>query len=352
MTLPLDWVIEEGPRLEGTRALDRLKVQAPGITRAPDGRFRLFFTGIGPAKPFLDCQGYILSATSSDGLTFTPEPGIRLAPDPALPQLALRLLAPSISSVPTGGWRMYFEARGVAGMPTAIMSAFSRDQLHWTLEPGTRLTAPGGVGAPRFLRLPDGSGRLTCFESIYAGDSPTSGPRLSTRVIGAASGDGLVFRRDAEALLADRQDGLDGAGITAAEIVPGTPWRMVYSAWQDVPPGTVVPLHPSADAAAEDNGTSADFAAASIATDMAGYRSRILVARSDDGITWRREAVLIEGDGYHGVRLDAVHAEDMSLIPLHDGRWRMYYAACDARGVWRIASAISRQAAASPDSAP
>jgi predicted GH43/DUF377 family glycosyl hydrolase len=75
---------------------------------------------------------------------------------------------------------------------------------------------------------------------------------------------------------------------------------------------------------------------------MAGYRSRILVARSDDGVTWSREAVLIEGDGYRGTRLDAVHAEDMSLIALDDGRWRMYYAACDARGVWRIASAISR----------
>jgi hypothetical protein len=342
MTLPLDWVIEAGPRLEGARDLDRFKVQAPCITRVPDGRFRLFYTAIGPEKPFRDCQGYILSAISADGLVFAPEPGIRLAPDPAIPQLALRVLAPSIAAAPTGGWRMYFEARGPAGLPTAIMSAFSPDQLHWTLEPGTRLTAPGGVGAPRFLRLPDGRGRLICFESIHAGGSPATGPRLATRVIAATTEDGLAFRRDADALLADRHDALDSAGITAAEIVNGAPWRMVYSAWQDVPAGTVVPLHPSADAAAEDNGASADFAAASIAADMAGYRSRILVARSDDGIAWRREAVLIEGDGYHGMRLDAVHAEDMSLIALDDGRWRMYYAACDAHGVWRIASAISR----------
>ena len=49
----------------------------------------------------------------------------------------------------------------------------------------------------------------------------------------------------------------------------------------------------------------------------------------------------IEGDGYGGIDLDAVHAEDMSLIKLPDGRWRMYYAACDAHGVWRVASAIS-----------
>ena len=46
-------------------------------------------------------------------------------------------------------------------------------------------------------------------------------------------------------------------------------------------------------------------------------------------------------DGYGGIDLDAVHAEDMSLIKLPDGRWRMYYADCDTYGVWRIVSAIS-----------
>ena len=39
--------------------------------------------------------------------------------------------------------------------------------------------------------------------------------------------------------------------------------------------------------------------------------------------------------------LDAVHAEDMSLIDLGDGRHRMYYAACDGKGEWRVVSAFS-----------
>ena len=43
------------------------------------------------SEPFPDCQGYILSAVSDDGLTFRPEPGIRLAPDPAVPHRSLRL---------------------------------------------------------------------------------------------------------------------------------------------------------------------------------------------------------------------------------------------------------------------
>jgi hypothetical protein len=39
--------------------------------------------------------------------------------------------------------------------------------------------------------------------------------------------------------------------------------------------------------------------------------------------------------------LDAVHAEDMSLVEFEPGRYRMYYAACDRHGNWRIASAVN-----------
>jgi hypothetical protein len=339
--LPQRWRKESGARIEGTRELDRAKVQAPCITRSPDGGFRLFYTAIGPGKPFRDCQGYILSAISNDGLGFTPEPGIRLAPDPAIAQMSLRVLAPSLAVLPDGSRRVYFEARGPASLPTAIMSAISDDLLEWRIEPGIRFGAPGGVGAPRYVQLLDGRGRLYCLESIHAGGSPAHGPRIATRVISAVTADGLHFEREAGIRLADRQGEVDSAGITAAEPVPGTPWRMLYSAWQDVAPGTVVPAHPSAVAAAVASGASADFAAASIAADMSGYRSRILMAHSDDGLNWIRDGVVIEGDGYEGDEIDAVHAEDMSLVALDDGRWRMYYAACDAHGVWRIASAIS-----------
>lgn len=341
MALPTRWMKEPGARVEGSRDLDRSKVQAPCVVRAPDGRFRLFYTAVGPGRPFRDCQGYILSAVSDNGLDFRVEQGIRIAPDPSLAQMSLRALAPSIAALPSGGWRLYFEARGPADLPTAIMSAISDDQLTWRVEQGVRMSAPGGVGAPRFLALPDGGGRLFCFESVYAGGDPLSGPRLGTRVISAISTDGLAFVREPGVRLDDRQDQLDSAGITAAEAVAGSPWRMVFSAWQDLPAGTIVPTHPSSDPDAVAKGGSADFAAASIAADMAGYRSRILVASSADGLAWKREGVVIEGDGYGGADIDAVHAEDMSLIELDDGRWRMYYAACDSHGVWRIASAVS-----------
>ncbi len=208
MSIWSHWQKEPGPRLQGSRPLDSSKLQAPCIVRNPSGGYRLFYTAVGPGKPFGPCQGYLLSAVSDDGLRFRTEPGIRVA----------------------------------------------------------EVVAPARAGEP---------------------------------------------------------------------------WAIFYSAWQDAPPGSVVPVHPSQDPDAVDNGLSADFAAASIAADMAGFRSRIFVASSTDGLDWGRGACVIEGTGYDGDGIDAVHAEDMSLIQIGGGRYRMYYAACDAHGNWRIASAVT-----------
>ena len=339
------WRKEPGTRLQGSRALDSSKLQAPCIVALPDGGFRLFYTAVGPAKPFPACQGYILSAVSDDGLVFRTEPGIRLAPRPELPHVSLRVIAPTITSCADGRWRMYCESRGPANRPTVICSAVSSDLLHWELEDGIRLETPGGVGGPRYLKLSDGCGRLYCFNSKFGPGGPGCGERLSTRVISARTSDGLHFEREPGDRMRDRQADYDTAGISAAEVIPpsksGDQWTMFYSTWEDVPEGTAVPLHPSLDADAVASGRSEDFVATSIASDMAGYRSRIQVACSIDGLEWTRAACVIDGTGYGGEGLDAVHAEDMSLARIGDDRYRMYYAACDRDGIWRIASAVT-----------
>lgn len=328
-------------RVEGSRDLDRSKVQAPGIVRLPGGGYRLFYTGIGPGKPFPACQGYILSAVSEDGLLFRPEPGIRLAPDPAVPHRSLRVLAPTVTRCADGRWRMYVETRGPAGQPTVISSAISDDLLQWAFEDGIRLQSPGGLGGPRYLTLPDGRGRLCCIDSKCG----HGGERLSQSVISAVTTDGLHFAFEPGIRLRDRQGDYDSAGITAAEVLAptaaGGTWAMFFSAWQDLPPGKTAPVHPSQDPNAVADGASADFAARSIAADMSGYRSRIFLARSANGLDWHGAECAIEGAGYGGEGLDAVHAEDMSLIDIGGGRYRMYYAACDKAGNWRIASAAT-----------
>ena len=324
-----NWIAEPGARVEGDRPLDQSKVQAPGVVALPGGGYRLFYTGVGPGRPYPQGQGYILSAVSDDGLEFRKEPGIRVGPDPNVPNRSRRTLAPTVTPLPDGRWRMYFESRGPADRPTVICSAISSDLLGWQVEDGTRLEGIEDVGGPRYLRLTDGRGRLHVFD------------RASRAIVSAVTHDGLAFEWEPGPRLQGGTTEQESSGITAAEVLapdaPGEPWVMVYSAWQDVPPGTVVPPHPSSDPGLSD----ADFAAASIAADMSGYRSRIFAATSSDGLSWQRAGLILEGDGYGGRDIGAVHAEDMSLVRLPDGRYRMYYAACDAHGVWRVASAVS-----------
>ena len=347
MTTTHRWTKEAGPRLQGSRDLDSSKLQAPCIVPPPSGGFRLFYTAVGPAKPYPVCQGYILSAVSDDGLIFQSEPGIRLAPEPGIPHRSLRVIAPTVTRCADGRWRMYVETRGPADQPTVICSAISADLLRWEFEDGIRLQRSGGSGGPRYVTIPDGRGRLYCIETRFGPGGQGSGARLSQRVVSAVTSDGVRFDFEPGCRLYDRQNQYDSAGITAAEVIPPSnvddDWTMFFSAWQDVPAGTSVPLHPSADLDAVVEGRSANFARASIATDMAGYRSRIFMARSADGLRWDRSQCVIEGTGYGGDGLDAVHAEDMSLAKINPGKYRMYYAACDKDGNWRIASAVSER---------
>jgi len=329
------WTRDLGIRLRGSRPLDRDKLQAPCITRDPCGRYRLFYTAVGPAKPFSKCQGYILSAVSEDGLDFHKEEGIRIAPQPELRHISRRVLVPSVTRCADGRWRMYFEARGPAEEPTVICSAISEDMLNWHYEEGIRFQTFGSLGGPRFLPLGDGCGRLYCWAKEETGNA----------VVRAITSDGLNFQIEPSCRFAQERTEFDSLGVTAAEVILPTEsddnYTMVYSEWQNVPPGTKVPVHPCNDTDADGAGSSENFAAASIASDIAGYRSRIYTATSRDGLLWNRGTCIIDGAGYGREGVDAVHAEDMSLIRLDDGRYRMYYAACDTDGNWCVASAVT-----------
>jgi hypothetical protein len=234
---------------------------------------------------------------------------------------------------------MYFESRGTADRPTVIRSARSEDLLTWTVEPGIRLERGNDVGGPRYVALPEGRGRIYCFD------------RAQAAVVSAVTTDGLTFAWEPGMRLQGRVGGIESAGITAADVLPptvtGGPWTMIYSAWQDVPPGTVVPPHPSSDPALADR-DDIDFATASIAADLAGYRSRIFEASSSDGLHWERAGLALEGGGYQSDDIDAIHAEDMAVTLLPDGGLRMYYASCDTAGRWRVASARTIQLRTEP----
>ncbi|MFN9972881.1 MAG: hypothetical protein ACK58T_23635, partial [Phycisphaerae bacterium] len=139
--------------------------------------------------------------------------------------------------------------------------------LHWELEEGIRLQTMGGAGGVRFVALPDGRGRLYCFESVYDPGGPAGGTRISQRIISAITSDGLQFDMESGVRVQDRQSEYDSAGITTGEVIAPTTsdglWTMLISAWQAPASAADVPVHPSADVEAIANGRSADFAAAS-----------------------------------------------------------------------------------------
>jgi hypothetical protein len=338
MSITQTWKKEPGARIQGSRPLDNAKLLAPCIVRNPAGGFRLFYTAVGPQKPFAQCQGYILSAVSDDGLNFEPEPGIRLAPREDLPHMCIRALCCTVAQLDDRNWRMYFESRGPAERPNVICSAVSNDMLNWELEDGSRLEGFGGLGGPRYLKLPDGRDRLYCCAAVPLADGSD---QTEKHVVSAVATDGLNFEMEPGFRLRAQDAGSDSRSMTAAEVVlpkqEGDRWIMFLSRWRKIPEGSGPYPKPqlNADALAD------EFVTASVTDDISGYRSSILIAYSDDGLNFECSGTAIEGGGYDSEALDAIHAEDMSLSEIEPGRYRMYYACCDRYGNWRIASATS-----------
>jgi len=291
-------------------------VVSPRVVRFRDGRYRLFFTQLLPrpgfpagAADYDNATSRILSASSRDGVTWTPDDGVRLTPRQGA---AGEFRVVSSEVVPDRGdparLRMYFEScPGTQAAPNAIRSAVSADAgMTWAVEPGSRLAAAGGnFMAPRLVFLEDGRCRLYCCERHVG-------------IVSAVSSDGISFTREPGVRVA--QEGpFDRVAAFACDVVR-------------LPDGS----------------------ATRYAMYYAGYgtpdRAHILRAESDDGLEWRKVAEPVVAPGPPGA-CDAVKASEVSLFRLPPAAadaavFRMVYEACDdtapgERGVWRIASATS-----------
>jgi hypothetical protein len=288
-------------------------VVGPRIITLPDGRYRLYYTQIAPrvgfpagANDYGNASSRILSAISSDGSTWTPEPGVRLTPQ-AGGAGDFRVVSSEVVPVTDQSrrLRMYYECcDGQQGTPNSIRSATSEDGgLLWMPETGTRFGADGGYySAPRILFLDDGRCRLYCCDR-------------GRGIVSALSDDGgLTFHRDPGVRIAPGNS-YDSLVAFAPEIlrIEGVGFRMYYAGYR------------------------------------AANRAYVLGAFSQDGLQWEKQAEPIVSPG--AGRRDAAKCSEMCVIrlPERDGqapRYRMFYEACDGtakdeRGVWRIASATS-----------
>lgn len=155
------------------------------IFRLPDGGYRMYFhTRFGAAKPGIG------SAISSDGLTFTREPGLRVSAKDAGFDPGVELSPGDIVPTSDGRYRMYFSSlTPQSGELTfnVVKSAISDDLVNWTVEEGDRLGGSSQIRGgehPSAVVNPDGS--VTLFY----------GRNINLAVFYSTSLDGLTFDKE------------------------------------------------------------------------------------------------------------------------------------------------------------
>ena len=299
-----DWHKDSRIALDRDTLLDATKILTPNVIRLPGGGYRMYYTGLGPGRPVAEAVGYILSAQSEDAVAWTKEPGIRL--DVHSPHATRRVLCPDVIPLVEGGYRMYYEARTAEG-PTTVLSAVSTDGLDWQPEPGIRFgDGEWSYGSPRCLYMEGGKGGRLRYRLYCHHYSHPLKPGLGSQnhIVSAISEDGLDFRPE-PGIRIPQESRLEDYAVYAPEVVrlgKGS-YRMYYAAW------THEPMH-----------------------------GRLFTAVSRDGLDWTKdpEPCLDIGGPW-----DQTHASEPCVIDLDDGRYRLFYEACDAEGQWRILSATS-----------
>jgi hypothetical protein len=286
-------------------------VVAPRIVRVRERFYRMYYTQLlaRPGSPtgaldFASSTGRILSATSADGETWVPEPGVRLSAA-AGGAGEFRVIVGDVLPLDAGlrRWRMYYECSDEPRLDaTRILSALSEDGgLTWRTEPGVRLGAPHrSFVTPRIMFLPYGGLRLLCGER-------------GRGIISARSVDGGLTFAEEDGIRIASDGPHDSATAYAPEVVglAGGGYAMYYAGYE------------SPD------------------------RAHILRADSADGLEWRKAARPAVSPGGSG--LNAAKCSEMCLVALPTApgerpSYRLLYEACDGtaprnRGVWRIVSA-------------
>ncbi|MCC7333802.1 MAG: hypothetical protein IT422_01825 [Pirellulaceae bacterium] len=118
------------------------------------------------ANDYDNASTRILSAWSQDGNAWVPEPGVRLSPQEGGAG-EFRVVSSEVVPVGDGRrLRMYFECcAGSQAVTNSIRSATSSDGLKWTMDRGVRVESEGhNYASPRIVFLDDGRCRMYLFD--------------------------------------------------------------------------------------------------------------------------------------------------------------------------------------------
>lgn len=267
-------------------------VSSPEVVMLPNGTYRMYYTGHQTLNVYNNYR--ILSATSSDGINWVQDPGIRINNNGSYDNRYA--YAPDIIELPDGTYRMYYTGLVWGGYGTYyILSAVSSDGLTWTKEGGIRIHPPPNVTSGDTIILSGGTYRM--YYSVPGG---TSGGAM---IISAVSSDGLTWIKES-GIRVDNGGIYDFWGAAGPHIVelPDGTYRMYYNGYD-------------------------------------GAAGHILSAVSSDGLTWTKEVgVVITAGGTY----DSQSAHSPNILELSGGAYRMYYTGYDGVHM-RILSAISEE---------
>jgi hypothetical protein len=182
--------------------------------RLDDGRIRIYFNA---------AQGINSAVSSDDGTNFTIESGIRIS---AASAGMSGLTGPGIIKLRDGRYRAYFSDLPIPGqgvIPHSTKSAISSDLMNWTVESGTRVgpgsTLSGNTEHPSAILNSDGSTTIFYFRNTNGG------------LYSATSTDGLTFSTEANT-------GITQANDPDIVALPDGTVRLYYN-WLDSSSSTV-----------------------------------------------------------------------------------------------------------------
>ncbi len=295
------WTKDAAPAIECNPVVPGNGALTPNVVALPGGGYRMYYTGFAPAMTKADLLGHILSASSPDGSTWTLYEGVRV--DVHGPHASQRTLCPDVVPMPSGGYRMYYEARR-PNAPTVILSATSADGLDWKLEEGVRIgDGAWSYGSPRCVYFPTDRGLVYRLYFHHYSFPMASGLNAQNHIVSAVSVDGLNFEIERGVRIAQETE-RETYAVYAPEVIrlgDGS-YRMFYAAWAE------------------------------------GIDGGIFTAVSDDGIEWTKTpAPLLDLDA----PLDCGMVSEPCVMELPDGRFRMFYEARDGERRARILSATS-----------
>ena len=276
------------------------RVLTPHVIALSTGGYRMYYYSAAPKRREEGVLGSIVSAFSAAGESWTREEGLRI--DAHAPDAESRTLCPDVVVLPTGGYRMYYQAHSAQGRGV-VLSSFSADGLQWSREAGIRFAVEDAVcGSPRCLPLEDGRWRLYCHE--YPTAPAAAGIHTSNHVISAISDNGLDFGREPGVRIAQETE-LEAYSVYAVEVLrlgDGS-YRLYYAGWSRDP-----------------------------------VEGRIFSARSVDGLNWvKDEGICLDKGGPH----QSQKVSEPCVVRLPDGHFRMFYEANDGGQEWRILSATA-----------